>query len=131
MDKKFLIKAITFNIAWLLWIALSVLFGYLIADACFPDNMLTIIPFSLVFLVAGGVPAVIIFRKLFKLSDKSASKVENGQHVAGKTAEESITSEADKSQADPQTVNAVSAADKVFTEKDDGDNKSSGGDMQV
>ena len=39
MDKKFLVKAIIFNTCWIFWIALSVVFGYLIAMSTFPDNI--------------------------------------------------------------------------------------------
>ena len=46
MDKKFLIKAICFNLAWVVWIGLSVFFGYLIAKRFFPDNLATLIPFG-------------------------------------------------------------------------------------
>lgn len=54
------------NSAWILWIALSVFFGYLIADAYFPDNMATFIPFSLIFLVFGGGVAYAVYRIFFK-----------------------------------------------------------------
>lgn len=66
MDKKFLVKAIIFNTCWVLWIALSVVFGYLIADSAFPDNILVFIPLSLAFMTVGGVAAFIVYRKLFK-----------------------------------------------------------------
>ena len=68
MDKKFLIKAIVFNTCWVLWIALSVFFGYLIADRYFADNILIFIPFSLIFMAAGGIAAFFAYRILFKES---------------------------------------------------------------
>ena len=66
MDKKFLVKAIIFNTCWIFWIALSVVFGYLIARSAFPDNILTFIPFSLIFMALGGVAAFLVYRRLFK-----------------------------------------------------------------
>ena len=66
MDKKYLIKMLLINSAWILWIALSVFFGYLIADAYFPDNMATFIPFSLIFIVFGGGVAYAVYRIFFK-----------------------------------------------------------------
>ena len=66
MDKKFLVKAIIFNTCWIFWIALSVVFGYLIAMSAFPDKILTFIPFSLIFMVLGGVAAFLAYRRLFK-----------------------------------------------------------------
>lgn len=66
MDKKFLVKAIIFNTCWIFWIALSVVFGYLIARSAFPDNILTFIPFSLIFMAIGGVAVFLVYRRLFK-----------------------------------------------------------------
>lgn len=74
MDKKFLVKAIIFNVAWVLWIMLSVLFGYLIAARFFPDNLAAFIPFSLAFIVVGIVPAFFAYRALFKTSKHMGKK---------------------------------------------------------
>lgn len=70
MDKKWLIKAITFNSLWIIWIALSVLFGYLIAARYYPQNILMLVPFSLIFMVVGGVAAFFAYRAIFKNKPK-------------------------------------------------------------
>ena len=62
MDKKYIIKVILLNALWLAWIALSVFFGYLIAKEYFSDNIATLIPFSLIFIVVGGAVAFIIYK---------------------------------------------------------------------
>lgn len=72
MDEKFLIKAIVFNTCWVLWIALSVFFGYLIAVRYFADNILIFIPFSLIFMAAGGIAAFFAYRILFKKTGKES-----------------------------------------------------------
>lgn len=72
MDKKFLIKAIVFNTCWVLWIVLSVFFGYLIAARYFADNILIFIPFSLIFMAAGGIAAFFAYRILFKKTGKES-----------------------------------------------------------
>lgn len=79
MDKKFLIKAIVFNTCWVLWIALSVFFGYLIAVRYFADNILIFIPFSLIFMAAGGIAAFFAYRILFKKTGKE-SVGQNSEH---------------------------------------------------
>ena len=66
MDKRYLIKMICLNTLWVAWIVLSALFGYLIAKRYFPDNIAMFIPFSLLFLVAGGAVAFIIIKLLKK-----------------------------------------------------------------
>ena len=66
MDKRYLIKMICLNTIWVAWIVLSALFGYLIAKGYFPDNIAMFIPFSLLFLVAGGAVAFIIIKLLKK-----------------------------------------------------------------
>lgn len=82
MDKKFLAKAIIFNTAWVIWLGLSVFFGYLIAQAFFPDNLATFIPFSLLFIAVGAVPAFVAFRKLFRArkGDDSIKPSANSEH---------------------------------------------------
>ena len=66
MDKRYLLKMICLNTLWVAWIVLSALFGYLIAERYFPDNIAMFIPFSLLFLVAGGAVAFIIIKLLKK-----------------------------------------------------------------
>lgn len=66
------------NSAWILWIALSVFFGYLIADACFPDNIATFIPFSLIFLVLGGGVAYAVYRIFFKKKGSGGAQNSGG-----------------------------------------------------
>lgn len=78
MDKKYLIKMLLINSAWILWIALSVFFGYLIADAYFPDNMATFIPFSLIFLVFGGGVAYAVYRIFFKKKGSGGAQSNGG-----------------------------------------------------
>ena len=53
MDKKYLVRVLVLNTIWVIWIALSIFFGCLIANAYFPDNNAMFIPFSLIFLVFG------------------------------------------------------------------------------
>ena len=87
MDKKYLIKMLLINSAWILWIALSVFFGYLIADAYFPDNMATFIPFSLIFLVFGGGVAYAVYRIFFKKKEESGAHDECVDSISGVDAE--------------------------------------------
>lgn len=95
MDKKYLIKVIVLNTLWIIWIALSIFFGCLIADAYFPDNMATFIPFSIIFIVAGGGLALVVYKFVFKkkvtFSDKQtevkADKV-SASVTEGKTEED-------------------------------------------
>ena len=75
------------NSAWILWIALSVFFGYLIADAYFPDNMATFIPFSLIFLVFGGGVAYAVYRIFFK--KKGSGGAQNDGSAEGVVVEKS------------------------------------------
>ena len=73
MDKKWLFKSILLNSLWIIWIALSVLFGYLIAKNCFPENLALFIPFSLAFLAAGGGAAFAVYR-ISSARKRSANK---------------------------------------------------------
>ena len=91
MDKKFLIKSIVFNTLWLAWIGLSVFFGFLIAKAYFPDNLLTLIPFSLIFIVVGIVPAAFAFRKLYKSGNQKPADNGNSD-LKSEEEQSSITS---------------------------------------
>ena len=98
MDKKFLIKAICFNIAWVVWIGLSVFFGYLIAKRFFPDNLATLIPFSLIFLVAGCVTIFLIYRhykKKNRLQGKDSSNESSADNVAAENQKVKGTLKAD------------------------------------
>ena len=73
MDKKYIIKMILLNAAWIVWITLSVVLGYLIAAAYFPENIVAFIPFSLIFLLIGGavILAVYFILKARKKSGKA------------------------------------------------------------
>ena len=62
MDKKYVIKIILLNTLWIVWICLSVLFGYLIANRFFPDMLALFIPFSLIFLLIGGGVAFLVLK---------------------------------------------------------------------
>lgn len=62
MDKKYVIKIILLNTLWIVWICLSVLFGYLIANRFFPDMPALFIPFSLIFLLIGGGVAFLVLK---------------------------------------------------------------------
>ena len=88
MDKKYLVRVLVLNTIWVIWIALSIFFGCLIANAYFPDNNVMFIPFSLIFLVFGiGVALVIykvFFRKKGQPSDKASAAVADGA-VKGST----------------------------------------------
>lgn len=94
MDKKYLLKMLLINSAWILWIALSVFFGYLIADAYFPENMATFIPFSLIFLVFGGGVSFAVYRIFFK-KNKSARKSGKEEGDAVKHIGTAVSSQAD------------------------------------
>ena len=117
------------NSAWILWIALSVFFGYLIADAYFPDNMATFIPFSLIFLVFGGGVAYAVYRIFFKKKgsggaqnnggvlegEKESGDAENDDDRSGDISAvgKSDDSNADKDKAVPADNNAEAAEDNV------------------
>ena len=75
MDKKWLIKTLILNSLWIAWIVLSVVFGYLIARYCYPENILLFIPFSLIFLAGGGGIALIAY-KLVSRKRRSAKTEE-------------------------------------------------------
>ncbi len=79
MDKKYIVKMILLNAAWIVWIALSVVFGYLIAATYFPENIVTFIPFSLIFLLIGGavILAVYFILKARKKSGKANEQSDN------------------------------------------------------
>ena len=62
MDKKYVIKIILLNTLWIVWICLSVLFGYLIANRFFPDMPALFIPFSLILLLIGGGVAFLVLK---------------------------------------------------------------------
>lgn len=109
MDKKFLIKAICFNLAWVVWIGLSVFFGYLIAKRFFPDNLATLIPFSLIFLVAGCVTIFFIYRHY-----KKKNRFQEGE---GK--ESFNESSADNVAAENQKVKGTAKADANGNTDDD------------
>lgn len=94
MDKKYLLKMLLINSAWILWIALSVFFGYLIADAYFPENMATFIPFSLIFLVFGGGVSFAVYRIFFK-KNKSARKSGKEEGDAVKHIGTAVSSQAE------------------------------------
>ena len=100
MDKRYLIKMICLNTIWVAWIVLSALFGYLIAKSYFPDNIAMFIPFSLLFLVAGGAVAFIII-KLFKKrttgggAGSNANGIKNDGALSG-TAAKSLQDSADR-----------------------------------
>lgn len=85
MDKKYIIKVILLNALWLVWIALSVFFGYLIAEEYFPDNIATLIPFSLIFIVVGGAVAFIVYKLILRRKRDKAV-----QSPATKGAEDGI-----------------------------------------
>ena len=61
MDKKYLIKMLLINSAWILWIALSVF-----------------IPFSLIFLVFGGGVAYAVYRIFFKKKGSGGAQNSSG-----------------------------------------------------
>ena len=110
MDKKYLIKMLLINSAWILWIALSVFFGYLIADACFPDNIATFIPFSLIFLVLGGGVAYAVYRIFFK--KKGSGGAQNNGGVLGGEKE---------SGAHDECVDSISGGDSANDDDRSGD----------
>lgn len=72
MDKKFIIKTILLNTAWVVWIVLSVVLGYVIYREAFPEQPVVIIPFSLLFLVAGSAVAFFANRYLKRREKSSA-----------------------------------------------------------
>lgn len=109
MDKKYLIKMLLINSAWILWIALSVFFGYLIADAYFPDNMATFIPFSLIFLVFGGGVAYAVYRIFFK--KKGSGGAQNNGGVLS----------FEESGAHDECVDSISGVDAVNDDDRSGD----------
>lgn len=100
MDKRYLIKMICLNTLWVAWIVLSALFGYLIAKSYFPDNIAMFIPFSLLFLVAGGAVAFIIIKLLKKRTTgggagSNANGIKNDGALSG-TAAKSLQDSADR-----------------------------------
>lgn len=115
MDKKYLIKMLLINSAWILWIALSVFFGYLIADAYFPDNMATFIPFSLIFLVFGGGVAYAVYRIFFKKKGSGGAQ-NNGGVLEGEK----------ESGAHDECVDSISGVDAVNDDDRSGDISSIG-----
>lgn len=66
MDKKYIIKIILLNTAWIIWIVLSILLGYIIYREVFPAQPIVIIPFSLLFLAAGGAVAYFVIKCIKK-----------------------------------------------------------------
>ncbi len=90
MDKKFILKAILLNSAWVLWIVLSVFLGYIIYREGFPSQRFVIIPFSLLFLAVGGVGAFLVNRVLKKRRADSSKSLPKGQG-AEKERESNIT----------------------------------------
>lgn len=66
MDKKYILKTILLNTAWVAWIALSVFLGYVIYAKAFDDQPVVIIPFSLLFLAAGGAAAFFVYKVIKK-----------------------------------------------------------------
>lgn len=88
MDKKYLIKAIVLNTLWIIWIALSIFFGCLIADAYFPENIATFIPFSIIFIVAGGGLALVVYKFVFK---KKVSSFDKQSEVKSDNVSASVT----------------------------------------
>ena len=100
MDKKWLIKTLILNSLWIVWIVLSVVFGYLIARFCYPENILLFIPFSLIFLVAGGGIAIIAH----KLISKKKGRLKDEERTASGHMAERVqctdNAEGDKSDYD-------------------------------
>lgn len=77
MDKKFILKTILLNTLWVVWIILSVVLGYVIYREAFPDQPVVIIPFSLLFLVAGGAAVFFVNKFLKKRMSEKAETSDN------------------------------------------------------
>ena len=77
MDKKFILKTILLNTLWVVWIILSVVLGYVIYREAFPEQPVVIIPFSLLFLVAGGAAVFFVNKFLKKRMSEKAETSDN------------------------------------------------------
>ena len=95
MDKKFLLKTILLNTAWIIWIGLSVFLGYIIYIKAFPNQPVVIIPFSLLFLVVGGV-AVYFANKFLKKRRAVKTESSGGVQSVAERAEGSAAAADEK-----------------------------------
>ena len=119
MDKKFLIKVLLFNTLWVVWIGLSIFFGCLIADAYFPDNIATFIPFSLIFIVGGGAAIFCIYK--FVLKKKIIGKTETTLKTEGSNSADSSDDETSDSEISEDNL---SLPEDIKTSDDKGDSQS-------
>ena len=87
MDKKFLLKAILLNTAWVAWIVISIFLGYIIYREAFPTQPIVIIPFSLLFLAAGGA-VVCVVNKLFKKRNAGKAQLHSDADTEGEIGTE-------------------------------------------
>lgn len=88
MDKKFLLKAILLNTAWVAWIVISIFLGYIIYREAFPTQPIVIIPFSLLFLAAGGA-VVYVVNKFLKKRNADKAKLNSDANAEGMSGTES------------------------------------------
>lgn len=76
LDKKFILKTILLNTAWVAWIVLSVFLGYVIYTEAFNNQPIVIIPFSLLFLSVGGVTAFFVYKFIKKRRGENSSDIQ-------------------------------------------------------
>ena len=124
MDKKFLLKALLLNTAWVAWIVISIFLGYIIYLKAFPSQPIVIIPFSLLFLIAGGA-VVYVVNKFLKKRNSDKAKSPSASNIEGDIGTESHTTDIvqstdkDTAMSDDENINLTVRHEDILEDSKD------------